>query len=316
MPESSTSLLDFDPNRPQVLPKDAATVVVLRDADAGPEVFCVLRHARSGFLGGAVVFPGGKVDPTDALDSWDGLTTEPHPRAQQFAAEAIAARTLAITACREMLEEGAILPTSTAETGALDDQEVELIRAELRQGSHKLSESLRKRGVRLALDALVPWGRWVTPEAESRRFDARFFLLSLPAGQVGRHDEHETTMSFWATPQTVLDKFIRQEIFLAPPTTRTLELLTSAANVRAAMDIAEQQSLRPICPRFSMGDGADAPYLALPGDPSHDVRERRIGGSTRFVLRDGIFVSASEDFSARQEGQGAERSDKSIRIEE
>lgn len=298
MPQSSTRLLDFDPNRPQVLPRDAATVIVVRDGDPGLEVFCVLRHARSGFLGGAVVFPGGKVDPTDALDVWEGLSTSPHPRTQAFAEEAVSARTLAITACREMLEEGAILPASASTLTAADDHEVELIRGELRQGTHRLPEALKSRGLKLALHALIPWGRWVTPEVESRRFDARFFLLSLPPGQVGRHDEHETTMSFWATPKAVLDKFIRREIFLAPPTTRTLELLTSAANVRAAMDIAEQQSLRPICPRFLSGDGAGAPCLALPGDPSHDVRERRIGGSTRFVLRDGIFVSASEDFSA------------------
>ncbi len=129
----------------------------------------------------------------------------------------------------------------------------------------------------------------MTPEAESRRYDARFFLLELPLGQVGRHDEHETTMSFWARPTTVLQRFARGEIFLAPPTTRTLETLTAAPDVRAAFELAAQQSLRPICPHFVPDDVA--PFLALPGDPAHAVRERRVNGPTRFVLRDARFVS-------------------------
>src|SRR5262249_2792311 len=134
-----------------------------------------------------------------------------------------------------------------------------------------------------------PWARWITPEAESRRFDARFFLLELPLGQVGRHDEHETTMSFWARPAGILDRAARGEIFLAPPTTRTLELLAGEADVASALVLAGGQSLRPICPSFV--PDASAPFLALPGDPEHPVRERRVAGPTRFVLREGRFVS-------------------------
>ena len=143
----------------------------------------------------------------------------------------------------------------------------------------------------LSLDALVPWSRWVTPEAESRRYDARFFLLALPEGQQGEHDRHETTMSMWARPRDVLEMAVRGEVFLAPPTTRTLELLAGANDVEAALALAGQQCLRPICPRFVLANEDGAPYLALPGDPSHDVRERRTEGPSRFVLRGGRFVS-------------------------
>lgn len=299
MPQITTRLLDFDSHRAPVPPRDASTVLVLREGDAGISIFCVLRHAKSGFLGGAIVFPGGKVDASDTALLWETLASDPHPRASLLGIETVSARSLAVAACRETLEEAGILPVFGA---PLTAKEVELIRDDARLGRSSLADALAARGRKLALDALIPWARWITPEAESRRFDARFFLLALPEGQIGRHDEHETTLSFWATPKDVLDRFIRGEIFLAPPTTRALELLDSVPTIQKALEIAEHQSLRPICPRFLPGDGGAPPYLALPGDPSHEVRERRVDGPTRFVLQDGIFVSAAEAPAPSSEG--------------
>ncbi len=292
MEQSSPRLLNFDPNREPVIPHDAATVIVIRDGEAGIEAFCVLRHARSSFLGGAVVFPGGKVDAADAAHTWQGLAADPHPRSAGFVSLSADARALAIAACRETLEEAGIVPVD----GTVMD--IDALRAELaahpasdiamRGGPSAFAASLARRGLRLTLGALVPFARWITPTAESRRFDARFYLLVLPPGQVGRHDDHETTMSFWGRPRDVLDRFLRGEIFLAPPTTRTLELLEGAGSVQGALALAAEQTLDSICPVFVADD---PPYLALPGDPSHEVPERRIAGPTRFILRDGRFVS-------------------------
>ncbi|WP_433937003.1 MULTISPECIES: NUDIX hydrolase [Sorangium] len=279
-------LLDFDQNRNPVRPRDAATVIVLRDGRAGLEVFCVRRHASSSFMGGAVVFPGGKVDAQDGAEVWRDRATEPPARAAAFATEEAPARALCVAACRETLEEGAILPTDLPLSG----DEIDAVGRELAAGT-SLDAALDRRGLKLALEALVPWARWITPLAEPRRFDARFFLLPLPRGQVGRHDGYETTMSFWAAPPAVLERAERGEIFLAPPTSRTLELLSAAADVRSAVALAERQSLLPICPRFVPGDGVEPPYLALPGDPSHEARERRAEGPTRYVLRNGRFVA-------------------------
>lgn len=237
-----------------------------------------------------MVFPGGKVDASDAADGaevWNHLASEPHLRASAFETPALSARTLAVAACRETLEEGAIVPVE----GSLDAPTLEDICRAIKSGQ-RFAEVIAARGLRLALDALIPWSRWITPEAESRRFDARFFLLALPEGQVGRHDEHETTMSFWATPSDVLDRFERGELFLAPPTTRSLELLAGAPDIKSVMTLAARQSLSPICPRFVAGEAESAPYIVLPGDPAHEVQEIRVDGPTRFVLRDGIFVSA------------------------
>ena len=299
MEEASPRLLSFDPKREPTVPRHASTVVVVRDGAPGLEVFCVLRHMKSTFLGGAVVFPGGKVDDEDEDEAWAAQATAPQPRAEALAMKLagtaegggspasppVTARALAVAACRETLEEARILPLDAP----MPDAEVEALRVALAASPGSLSAALAGLGRKLALDALVPWARWVTPAAEARRFDARFFLLELPLGQEGRHDDHETTMSFWGRPAAVLERFMRGEIFLAPPTTRTLELLASCPEVRAARSLAMEQSLLPVCPSFAPGD--DAPFLALPGDPTHEVPERRVSGPTRFVLRDGRFVS-------------------------
>jgi len=294
-------LLEFDNNRKPSVPRDAATVVVVRDGECGLEVFCVRRHARSGFLGGALVFPGGKVDPLDLDPRWSERATEPHRRTREMAEGATSALGLCVAACREMLEEGHILPVNPGLSAA----ELDLLGSRL--GSASLLDLLSAEGRMLLAGDLLPFSRWVTPEAESRRFDARFFLLALPPGQIGRHDDRETTMSLWARPREVLEGGAEGRFFLAPPTSRTLELLSDVGSVDEALLLASRQSLLPICPRFVAGENAlgepvGPPFLALPGDPRHDVRERRIDGPTRYVLRGERFVSEDAPLDEPREG--------------
>ncbi len=314
-------MLHFDPSKAAPPPRAASTVIVLRPAEGGLEVFCVLRHQKSSFLGGAIVFPGGKVDEDDGGEAWAGLATAPHPRAAEMESPDASALALAVAACRESLEEAALIPLDPP----VPSEMLLAMRRELEAGT-PFAETLRERGVKLAIDALVPWGRWVTPEAEARRFDARFFLLALPemqegahderevthsfwatpaevlrrflAGEIflalpemqeGAHDEREVTHSFWATPAEVLRRFLAGEIFLAPPTCRTLELLAECQSMEDAVKLAGEQSLLPICPEFVPDD--KAPFLALPGDPKHSIPEKRVAGKTRFVLRDARFLS-------------------------
>ena len=282
-------MLQFDPANAPSAPRAASTVIVLRPSADGIEVFCVRRHQKSAFLGGAVVFPGGKVDAQDGSPAWTDpasplLATPLHARAASMEGPDANAVALAVAACRESLEEAAIVPLERA----LPDAEILAMRRELESGVD-LADTLRKRDVRLAVDALIPWGRWVTPEAEQRRFDARFYLLALPDMQQGAHDERETTQSFWASPEEVLRRFLAGEIFLAPPTCRSVELLAECPTIESAVALAGEQSLLPICPRFVFDE--KAPYLALPGDPSHEIPEKRVAGKSRFVLRDARFLS-------------------------
>lgn len=279
----SKPLLEFDPSQAAVAPKDAATVILLRDTDAGPEVFCVERNKKSRFLGGAIVFPGGKLDEGDREPAWSSLATAPAPSRDDFAPGDAAALAFAIAALRETLEEAALLLT----TDVVTDAEVLALRAELERRPDALAEFLRAKRLRLDAGALVPFARWVTPEAETRRYDTRFFLAVAPSGQTGAHDSRETMASFWATPRAVLDRFDAREVQVAPPTHKTLEILASARSTSDALALARGAILRPICPKLFMHHEGEATLLALalPGDSNHDVTELRAPGHTRYVLR-------------------------------
>jgi 8-oxo-dGTP pyrophosphatase MutT (NUDIX family) len=265
-------MLELDINRAGVTPRDAATLVVVRDVEVAKriEVFCVERHPKSGFLGGAIVFPGGKVDADDTSPEWSAATTG-------GATEDRAAR---IAGCREALEEAAILPL---QGGALSHSELLAIRARAASKEQSIREVLLARGLRLDLAALHPFARWVTPTAETRRFDTRFYITALPPGQKGAHDDRETTSSFWASPSEILARFDAGRVQLMPPTHRTLELLAGVESCAGAIALASRMCLDPICPLVVPQDQTMA--LVLPGDPAHDVREVRVPGRSRFVLR-------------------------------
>ena len=300
-------MIDLDPARAGVPPREAATLVVVRDAPGGGgvEVFCVERQ-KVGFLGGAIVFPGGKLDPADVDAAWAPSVTAPRatniPRElasglsepgsrreaglkTPWATDDATTRGLAIAACREALEEAAILPL-TGEPLA----HAELLdwRARVARGETTLRALLAESGRTMDLASLVPFARWITPIAEARRYDTRFFVFVAGDALTGAHDDHETTASFWARPSEVLRRFVAAELQLAPPTHRTLEILAGAKDARDAVAIAEASCLDPVCPR--MVTAGEAVALVLPGDPEHDVKEPRSPGKSRYVLRGDRFL--------------------------
>lgn len=142
---------------------------------------------------------------------------------------------------------------------------------------------------------LVPFARWITPSAEGKRFDARFFVAPAPTGQTARHDTIETVDHLWATPAEVLARYERGELKLPPPTIRNLEDLTGHATVEAALAWARGRIVTPILPKLvPLGDTLaivlpwDPEYAALPGDgipidPAHQAARQ----PSRFVLREG-----------------------------
>jgi 8-oxo-dGTP pyrophosphatase MutT (NUDIX family) len=283
-------MLDLELDREGVPTKDAATLILVRDASAGGvEVFCVERSKGSKFLGGAIVFPGGKLDVVDRDEVWRELATAPRTPHTALAADDDTLRALAVAACRETLEEAAILPLVGEPLG---DTEAVALRDAIARKETSLAAFVRARGTQLDLAALYPFARWVTPTAEARRFDARFYVAAVGTGQSGKHDAHETTATFWARPGDVLARFVAGEIQLAPPTHRSLEILATAANARAVLDATATASLAPICPRLVRQAEAagDTMALTLPGDPEHPSPTPHAAGHTRYVLRDGRFL--------------------------
>jgi 8-oxo-dGTP pyrophosphatase MutT (NUDIX family) len=275
-------MLDLDVNRAanaSPAPRDAATVILLRDEGGRLEIFCVKRHGKIGFAGGAIVFPGGKVDPSDYDPRWEPLIATQPARLADLAADASVARATVVAACRELLEEAGYLPLA-----GLDEAELP---AELRHDSGRLVEWLQSERMQIDGASLVPLSRWLTPEAETRRFDTRFFLHRANPRARPTHEGHENTESFWASAKDTLTQFDEGKIQLLPPTHRTLTWLSTFSSVASALLAAERHTLDIICPRLIQQVDTEGTTLALamPGDPHHEIGTALSEGPSRFVLR-------------------------------
>lgn len=279
-------------------PAFAATVVVIRERVDDIEFFMVQRHSRSGFMAGAHVFPGGRLEPSDL--SWAASL----PLDVQNAAAALLdhqvpaeeATAFALAAIRETAEEcGILLAHDPVGQAASPEVAQDIFRA--LQNDIPLAEELARRQLQPSLHALAPWAWWLTPEAETRRFDTRFFLARVPANQRARADMRETIAGAWFSAKSALAAYQRGEIQLAPPTLATVEDLLGCQNFADAESIP----LRPvqcICPKRI--ETPDSLVLALPGDPLHDEAKRVQRAQRTRIIRnaDGRFQSLAYDAAA------------------
>lgn len=253
-----------------VVMRPAATVIVLRDSPGGPEIFMVRRHEGTAFMGGAYVFPGGRVDAAD----FEAASGD----------EALAFR---LAALRELFEEaGVLLARADAGFATIDDADAQerfrAYRTEVHAGRLTLADLAAREGLRLAPDALVPFAHWVTPPVDARRFDTRFFVARVPPGQTPVHDETETTHSVWVTAADAIARAARDEILLPPPTWTTLRELEPFATVDAALAWAAARTIARREPLYRERDGER--MLLLPGDPDNPARwHEPMAHETRFV---------------------------------
>lgn len=146
-------------------------------------------------------------------------------------------------------------------------------------------------GVHVAPSDLVLIAHWVTPEIEIRRYDTRFFLVRMPAGQQARHDESETTELAWMTPRDAIARCERGEIMLPPPTWTTLKRMQRHANLDELFDWAKSVAIPRVQPQFF--EDNDQKMLTLPGDPTYPTIDGwDIPEDTRFLLLDGQWRPA------------------------
>jgi 8-oxo-dGTP pyrophosphatase MutT (NUDIX family) len=212
-------------------------VILLRDRTEEPyEVFLVRRHRNQAFMGGAYVFPGGRLDYADAdpeLAACIGgfRAADAKRLLQETDLPEATALGLFVAAIRETFEEAGILLARDARGNVVDLSAPETAarfscyRLELHEGRLTLAELVRREGLIFAPDLLVPYAHWITPEIEPRRFNTRFFLARLPEGQVPVHDRLELTESSWMTPAFALAEHEAGRIVLMPPTMKTMEEL-------------------------------------------------------------------------------------------
>lgn len=141
-------------------------------------------------------------------------------------------------------------------------------------------------GVRIDAAELLPIAHWVTPEIEARRYDTRFFLVRMPAGQNARHDAGETTELTWLTPREAIERCERGEIMLPPPTWTTLKRMQRHANVDELFEWARSVAIPRVQPQCY--EEQDQKMLTLPGDPTYPTIDGwDVPEDTRFLLQDG-----------------------------
>ena len=272
--------------------RPASTVVLLRDGADGLETFLVRRHDAIAFMGGAHVFPGGRVDDSDAdagyLELADAANDALVRLTDQDSRTAVAFH---VAAVREVFEEAGIL-LARDRTGQFvsfaSDFELHPLRLAVANGDLRLLDILRSHQWRLALDALAYVAHWVTPAIETRRFDTRFFLAAAPIQQVAAHDAGETTDGFWVRPGDAIDLCLHGDIALPPPTWTTLRWLEPWRDVNAALSWARQKIVPRIEPGFVTQ--GETRIITLPGDPTMP----RVAGfeakETRFLLSAGRWT--------------------------
>jgi 8-oxo-dGTP pyrophosphatase MutT (NUDIX family) len=225
---------------------DAASILLVRDRVRGQgplEVLLLERHLDSDFAGGALVFPGGKVDTQDReLDAarWTGRNPKGWRERLGTATDA-EARGLLVAAVRETFEEvGVLLATDEEEEPVTADQLRSASFREARRRSCSRDERwdwrrwLEDEALVLDLRSLEFWSWWVTPEGQHKRFDTRFFLAVLPPGQAPAHDDVEATSIGWWRPEDALAAAERGEVTIIFPTRRNLEALARFDTVEAA----------------------------------------------------------------------------------
>ena len=274
-------------------PRDAASVVMLRDSADGLQVLLMRRHTDSAVLGGAYVFPGGKVDAADSAPEMLALLDRPlaelHARVAEPALSPEQAAAFYVAAAREAAEESGLL---YLQVGAAEIAEHSAATCERLRAGEAFAALLAEHGARLDTDALAPWVRWITPRRPSvmnKRFDTRFFLAAVPPAQEARHDDFEVTEARWLTPRQALQQYRAHEIDMAPPQIVSLLHLMQYRDVAQAMQDARSRTPPLIEPQPA--DTAETRVLCYPGDEAHSVPARALPEPvpTRVVWRNKRF---------------------------
>ena len=245
----------------------ASTVLLLRDGDQGLEVFMVLRHSQIEFAGGALVFPGGRVD---AADSQFGGASESDPLGA-----------FKIAAIREVFEECGVL---------LADQDAGLVEgSRARQLGDRYARDLESEKISLAamfetekliprIGDLVHYSHWITPETRPKRFDTHFFLAATPPGQGAVHDGHESVDSIWITPQQALEDGESGHRSVMFPTRMNLKMLAESSTVCEALAAARNRKVVAVLPRVTRVEGGR--IMRIPEEAGYGFSEIVFSGPT------------------------------------
>ncbi len=236
--------------------RPASTVILVRDVpqdDGQYQIFMLKRTNAAAFAGGMYVFPGGKVDPDDHLHKYDTWRTGPGQNQQaQLQALGNEWRGFWIAGIRESFEEAGLLLAYDSSGQLLEYHNDEMAarfdtyRHDVHEGRLSLLQICREENLKLALDHVHYFNRWITPEGRPRRFDTRFFIAEAPLVQEGLHDEKETIDSSWISPTEALERHEADDFGLMRVTKIQLETLATFKNVAQIRDALQNAKNYPI----------------------------------------------------------------------
>jgi 8-oxo-dGTP pyrophosphatase MutT (NUDIX family) len=246
----------------------SATILLLRDGSGDLEVFMVQRHHQVDFARGALVFPGGKVDPADLAPSLREKCDGAPDSDDELA--------ILVAAIRETFEESGILLARPRSSGDLVTgerlREIESRhRDALNRGQTTLPEIIDAEDLTLACDLLTRFAHWITPEIAPRRFDTHFFLVAAPPDQVALHDGGESVDSTWTTPSAALADADAGRCTIVFPTRLNLLKLARSHGVEEALATARAARIVTVMPRIEQTDAGAV--LRIPAEADYDVVE-------------------------------------------
>ena len=230
----------------------------MRDAADGVEVLLLKRVHSAGFVPGAYVFPGGRVDDGDAdpgvMSRTVGLTMEGASERMGLSDESPPAAAYYLAALREAFEETGIFvgrtaggdhfPTAAALPSVLE------VRDRLLDEACTFAEALDELGAVVDDSAMEYIGHWITPLAEPRRFDARFFAAAVAPGSEPVIHAAEMLDAIWISPERALERTREGSLPMVFPTIKTLESMAGFTTTAEVLQGFNRRSIPSVLPRL------------------------------------------------------------------
>ena len=246
------------------IPKDAATIVLMRDPSgsrSGLEILMLQRHMKSRFLPGAYVFPGGVLEAADytreAEGICQGLTSLQAHSIIRDASPPEKALGFFVAAAREAFEEAGILLAydPSGDLVAIAEEQTPRFteyRAQVQKDPACFPGLIRKEQLALAADRLFYFAHWITPEIAPIRFDTRFFVAVAPPEQKAMHDALETTDSKWISPQQVLERHREGRLNVPFPTYCNVKALAQFSGIEEVIASCRGKEVAAVQPLLDM----------------------------------------------------------------
>jgi 8-oxo-dGTP pyrophosphatase MutT (NUDIX family) len=254
--------------------RPAATVLLVRDGVDGLEVFMVVRHHQIDSFSGALVFPGGKVDPSDTA-------SRDYCRGQEsMNSVRIGFR---VAAVREAFEECGVLLAHDGNSDAfVSAKRVARLEGTYRQalvkGEVTMEEFCQRENLTLSVDQLVHYAHWITPPVAPKIFDTHFYLAPAPIDHVALHDGEESTDSVWIRPQDAIRDADEGRRIVVFPTRMNLMKLAQFKGVAEAIAATKKSTIVTVSPKIkTTGSGRIMQIPAEAGYPGSRFKVEKEG---------------------------------------